>query len=319
MMNAARAMGLLAAGLLSGCSGIVENHASPANIRLADFQAADSGIVVMSTGAEKDCAVYSKFLYVKDARTGSDVSGVPLMSMDVYAVKSDFPDHYGTVNALALRAGKYLFSPRNANWQVVSKTTVLIPFEVVAGQTTYLGELFMSPSCAPASRLVVRDQYARDMRVLIARNPVFAQRPVVKHVLLDAKDIGGADNAAELKAAQALPAKWNGTLRCNARTDAGPAAAAFEARIAMEMTDGMATIRRSSADVAESLSGAVSGMEMELHGEGHRVGEPGRAWQYRLKGSFIQNGASVLAYSATGGMLVNGTAVRSCSVSMAPL
>jgi hypothetical protein len=127
---------VMAAGsLLAACSGIVENHASPNRVRLTDFQGADMGIVVLSTGADRECAAYSKFLYVKDGKTGTDVPGVPLISMDVYAVKSDFSDHYGTVNAISLHAGKYFLTPRNANWQFVSTNPPLIPFEVVAGQT----------------------------------------------------------------------------------------------------------------------------------------------------------------------------------------
>lgn len=312
-------IGLAALGLMAGCSGIVANRLSPDRIRLSDFQKADSGIVVVSTGADKECAAYSKFLYVKDGTTGADVSGVPGMSIDVYAVKSDFTDHYGTVNAIQLPAGRYFLSPRNANWQVVSKSTLMLPFEVIAGQTTYLGEVYLSPSCAPESRLVVRDQYPRDMRVLIGKNPAFAQREVAKHLLLDAKDIGGEAHAAELAAASKIPARWTGALACSARVDTGAHAAAFEAKLAMDVTGNRAVIRRSTGELAESLTGATAGMELEMRGEGHRMSDPSRMWQYRLKGKFIQNGNAITAYSATGSMLVNGTAVRTCSLQLAPL
>lgn len=311
------AAGLLS-GLLAGCSGIVTNPQSPDRIKLGDFQQAGSGIVVLSTGADRECAVYSKFLYVKDATTGTDVSGVAAMSIDVYAVKSDFADHYGTVNAIHLPAGKYLLSPRNANWQIVSKNNLLVPFEVVAGQTTYLGEVYLNPSCGPESRLMVRDQYPRDVRVLISKNPVFAQREVVKHVMLNAKDIGGEQHAAELLAAAAIPPKWSGTLACSARADAGAHAAAFEAKLAMEVAGSRAVIRRNTPELAEVLTGATAGMELDIRGEGHRLADPGRPWEYRLKGAFVQEGSGITAYSATGSMLVNGAAVRSCSLRLTP-
>lgn len=312
-------IGLAVVGLLAGCSGIVENRLSPDRIQFGDFQKAGSGIVVLSTGSDRECAVYSKFLYIKDGQSGADVPGLPAMSMDVYAVKSDFTDHYGTVNALALPAGKYFLSPRNANWQIVSKNATLLPFEVVAGQTTYLGELFLTPGCGPERHLAVRDQYPRDMRVLVSKNPAFAQREVVKHLLLDVKDIGGEQHAAELAAASVIPAKWRGALACSARTDAGAHAAAFEVKLAMDVTGSRAVIRRNTAELAESLTGAAAGMELEMRGEGHRLSDPGRAWQYRLKGKFVQDGNAITAYSATGNMLVNGTTVRSCSLQLAPL
>lgn len=312
-------IGLAAASLLVGCSGIVENHHSPDRIKLGDFQKAGEGIVVLSTGADKACVAYSKFLYVQDAKTGADFSGVAGMSIDVYAVKSDFTDHYGTVNALTLPAGKYFLFPRNANWQFVSKHTPMLPFDVVAGQTTYLGEVYLSPSCAQESRLLVRDQYPRDMRVLVSKNPAFAQREVTKHLLLDAKDIGGEQHAAELVAASVIPARWSGALACSARADAGANAAAFEVKLAMDVAGNRAVIRRTTGELAESFTGSTDGMELDMQGEGHRVSDPGRAWQYRLKGKFVQDGRAITAYSATGNMLVNGTAIRNCNLRMAPL
>ncbi|GAB2879099.1 hypothetical protein GCM10027277_55430 [Pseudoduganella ginsengisoli] len=310
--------GLAAAGLLAGCSGIVANHTSPDRIRLGDFQKADSGIVVLSMGSDKECSVYSKFMYVKDAN-GADVPGFSGMSIDVYAVKSDFTDHYGTVNALTLPAGKYFLAPRYANWQIVSKTMPMLPFEVVPGQTTYLGEVYLSPACGQESRMLVRDQYPRDMRVLIGKNPAFAQRQVVKHLLLDVKDIGGEQHAAELIDASAIPARWSGNLACSARADSGANAAAFDVKLAMDVTGNQAVIRRAGADLAESLTGAAVGLDLDMRGEGHRLSDPGRAWQYRLKGKFVQDGRAVTAYSATGSMLVNGAAVRSCQLRMTPM
>lgn len=307
------------AGLLAGCAGIVTSPYSPERINLGDFQKAGEGIVVLSTGAERDCAVYSKFLYVKDGKTGGDVPGMSGMSIDVYAIKSDFTDHYGTVNAIHLPAGKYFLAPRYANWQFVSKTNPMLPFDVVAGQTTYLGEVYLRPSCGPESAMAVRDQYPRDMRLLISKNPAFAQRQVVKHLLLDAKDIGGEQHAAELVAASVIPAKWSGAMSCGARSDSGPNAAAFEVKLAMDVAGSRAVIRRTTADLAESFTGAAAGMELDMQGEGHRVSDPARAWQYRLKGRFVQDGKAITAYSATGNMLVNGAAVRSCRLQMAPV
>jgi hypothetical protein len=177
----------------------------------------------------------------------------------------------------------------------------------------------MNPSCSQEYRLGVRDQYARDMRVLISKNAAFAQRQVVKHLMLDAKDIGGEQHAAELMAAAVIPAQWSGALSCSARADAGPNGAAFNVKLGMDVAHGKARIQRATADVAELFAGAATGMDLELRGEGHRVSDPGRAWQYRLKGSFVQNGAAVSSYSATGGMLLNGATIRTCDLQMTPL
>jgi len=101
--------------------------------------------------------------------------------------------------------------------------------------------------------------------------------------------------------------------------DSGPYAAAFDAKLAMDVAGSRAVARRDTAELAEALTGTAAGMELELRGEGHRLSDPGRTLQYRLKGKFIQDGTAVTAHSATGNMLVNGKAIRSCSVQLAPL
>ena len=173
---------LLTFVLLAGC-GTMKNRASVEFVPVSEFSSTSNGVVVFSTGAPDHCISTATFVQVFDKNTKKSVAGVPAVSVDVYVMKSEFSDHHGAVNALTLPAGQYYMSPVIANPYVTAVKTPAFGFDVVAGETTYLGELFMTRSCALNTRFVVRDEYVRDMRLASEKNSAFSKISPVKRLL----------------------------------------------------------------------------------------------------------------------------------------
>jgi hypothetical protein len=123
------------------------------------------------------------FLSVRDLSTRKVVESVPSIPVDVYVNKSDFTDHHGTVNAFQLAPGTYYLTPSIANPYIRTVKAPTFQFEVRAGETTYVGELFMTQACALNTHYEVRDQYERDMRIAAQKNPAITTRPPVKRLL----------------------------------------------------------------------------------------------------------------------------------------
>ncbi len=172
---------LLMAIALGAC-GTFDNRAGVARVPPTALDAAGQGVILFSTGAPDHCISSSRFLktYRRDTRKIVDV---PLIPVDVYTYKSEFEDHHGTVNALALPPGEYYFSPWMANGVMQGVVIPAFGFEVRAGETTYLGELFMRRSCSDANLYDVRDRYERDMAVAREKNPALLKREPVPRLL----------------------------------------------------------------------------------------------------------------------------------------
>ena len=186
-----RILGLLTLGILisvaSGC-GTLTNHVSPKYLSATDITLADKGIVIFSTGAPERCTTKATFIRVFDLQTKELVKGVSSISVDASAVKSEFEDHHGAVSALSLPAGQYYISPIIAHPHIVGVKIPKFSFEVTAGQTTYLGELFMTRSCDLNTSFIVKDEFSRDMQMVLKENGAFSRVVPVKRLLQSITD-----------------------------------------------------------------------------------------------------------------------------------
>ena len=149
------------------------------------LSSSQSGVVLLTTGAPEHCISMATFLKVFDLAS-KKATASPLIPVDVYANKSEFADHHGTVNAVSLPPGSYYVSPWTANPYVTPIKTPSFAFEVRPGETTYVGELYMTRSCGLSTTFVVRDQYERDVKVASDKNPLFLQRTPVKRLMQSA-------------------------------------------------------------------------------------------------------------------------------------
>jgi hypothetical protein len=104
---------------------------------------------------------------------------------------------------------------------------------------------------------------------------------------------------------------WRGVMACDARTDSGARAQAYEARFAVEVQGSAVTVHRRTAEVEESLSGQAANGQLELQGTGHRVGEPARPWRLAVSGAFP---AGATSYQGKGAMTANGHQLRACEL-----
>jgi hypothetical protein len=117
---------------------------------------------------------------INDARTESPAPGRPLLPVDANLV-SDFPDHYGTLNALSLPPGRYLITAEWSN--PVSEPTSQAPawsFDVVAGQAVYIGEIWRATPCQLTAVLQLRDNFERDLALAEKLNKAFIAHPPTK-------------------------------------------------------------------------------------------------------------------------------------------
>jgi hypothetical protein len=163
--------------LLAACAG---PSFSPGTLSAAQFTDPSRGVVLVSTGAVERCAAGAMWAPIYDARTKALAPGHPLVPIDARP-ESDFPDHYGTLSALSLPAGRYVITAEYAN--PVSHPAGGVPayaFDVLAGQTVYVGEIWRTSPCGMSSWLVVRDSYDRDVALAEKLNTSFIAHPPKK-------------------------------------------------------------------------------------------------------------------------------------------
>jgi hypothetical protein len=145
---------------------------------------AGSGVVIVSAGAPRKCVAKVSELAIAplDAPMLKQVKAG--LVVDNYAVKSDYADHMGTLNVLVLPAGDYQVYGGVVNpYQKVSKATRGV-FSVKAGETVYLGELFMTQGCGYTPiTFETRDQEARDLAQLRRRRADFVSVEIVKRLI----------------------------------------------------------------------------------------------------------------------------------------
>lgn len=169
------------ATFLAGC-GSMTNRASADLVPVSALSSDHNGIVIFSTGAPAPCLVNPTIAIVLDGATKKRVDNAPWISMDIHNMKSEFPNYLGAVDALVLPAGQYYIAPKFGNVFTATVNSPLFGFNVVAGETTYLGEIFMPRSCSLATTFIIRDEYARDVGLAAARNTVFSQRTPIKRL-----------------------------------------------------------------------------------------------------------------------------------------
>jgi len=181
-LQALRAFAPLLIGiLLAGC-GSIDNRAGVHRLPPEALSSAQGGVVLFSVGAPKSCMATSTFVSIHEAATGKRPKQPPI-AVDAYISKSEFPDHHGLVNAVGLPAGKYYFAPSIANPYVQATHVPTFHFEVTAGETVYLGELFMTQSCALNTRFEVVDRFDRDVKIAIAKNPAMGGRVITPRLM----------------------------------------------------------------------------------------------------------------------------------------
>lgn len=333
---------------LSGCN-TMENRAGIDRIDARMLVAPNTGVAIFSTGADHDCMSFATFMRLFDQATMRPVDGVAGAPVDGYSSISDFPDHRGNVSAFALQPGKYYLSPVTANPYVVGVKVPAFPFEVHAGETVYLGEIYMPLACSFHNVFRVSDRFDRDVALATSKNPALIRRPPVKrvmasHVAGDGSTVdsmapipgipiqelffppprpAGAGGVATVKdvtpqspAAMARPMntaaeKWEGTMACGARLDG--AKQAYEAPFAMEKRGGDVTVSRQTATFGEALSGRVDGATLALTGKGGMV-DGSSVWSFHFAGPFA-DGATT--WNGTGEMTANRVVLRQCVLKMA--
>ncbi len=171
---------LLAALLvLPGCA---TRTAGTSVVRLSPgaFDDASTGVVVFSAGAPQGRAGFVTYLLVYPQGSIETIRHSPLIPIDLFAEKSDFEDHHGMVHALNLAPGSYYFSTMSMSARTRVRPTFV--FDVRAGETTYLGELFMSTGTGGRS-FQIRDQYDRDLAIAREKSPALQGRTVARGLL----------------------------------------------------------------------------------------------------------------------------------------
>lgn len=159
----------------------VSNRFSPELINKSDI-GPNSGVILFSAGADKKCVATSSFLGVLGAADNAvQVPGYSL-GIDAFTIKSDFKDHYGFVHALNLPAGKYFVDVTRANVLVEQDFKKTASFTVAPGKYTYIGEFYLTTSCAPNIASVVRDNYERDVAFAKQKNPLFQDAVIDKQL-----------------------------------------------------------------------------------------------------------------------------------------
>ena len=171
---------LAASVVLSGCSAR-GSRSGVGKLSPAAFSEADMGVVVLSVGTAGSRVAYMTALTVSDQATRRRVKPNVEIWVDSFAENSDFPEYHGTVNALRLPPGTYYLAPWRMS--VTPRTTPTFVFDVRAGETTYVGELYMTWIGAREAAFAIRDRYDRDIAFAREKNPGIAARPVVKRLL----------------------------------------------------------------------------------------------------------------------------------------
>jgi hypothetical protein len=168
---------LASAALLTGCR---HGRSAVEKLSPATLNASDSGVVVLTLGTDTKHKHYTE-LWLYESETKRPARPRPELIMDLIGMRGDFEGHHGSVNAFPLAPGRYYLQP--FRHLVTARQLPTFEFEVRAGETTYLGELFLVYRSSREGNFLIRDHYERDMAVARAKNPAFGSRPVVKRLL----------------------------------------------------------------------------------------------------------------------------------------
>ncbi|MFC4310527.1 hypothetical protein ACFPN2_15660 [Steroidobacter flavus] len=165
---------------VAGC-GTMNNRLAPEKLDPATL-ASGSAIVVLSTGAADRCIATATMLNLAPAGARYGKDGIVGINVDAYVLKSDFPDHQGSLSAFTVQPGNYQLYPSVLNPYVSPKKVPKAEFSIAAGEVLYIGEFYMSFACSFENITEFRDQESRDLALLKTRNPSLAARPIVKRI-----------------------------------------------------------------------------------------------------------------------------------------
>ena len=168
------------AALLAAAAGCAGNPFPAGAMTASQLADPARGVVLLSTGAVQRCTMTAMWGPVYQVDTRSTAPGSPIVAIDAPS-ESDFPDHFGTLSTLSLPPGRYAVSVQYANPELESTgKPPAVAFDVVAGQVTYIGELWRETPCQIKASVLVRDRYDRDVELATRLNPAFAAHPPVK-------------------------------------------------------------------------------------------------------------------------------------------
>lgn len=168
------------AALLAAAAGCANPDFSPSKLSAGQFTDPSRGIVLVSTGARERCVAGAMWAPIYDARTKELAPGHPIVPIDAIS-ESDYPDHYGTLSAVALPAGRYVITTEWANPSAEPASGVpAFTFDVVAGQSVYIGELWRDTKCQLWTYYELRDNFERDMALADKLNTAFIAHPPKK-------------------------------------------------------------------------------------------------------------------------------------------
>ena len=157
--------------------------------RLAEFKYApghqEDAIVVMSAGSTDRCMINAASVRVSRDGDRWHLNIEQMVVANGVAEKSLFADHQGTVVVFHLPPGRHYVFPWPLNGALTPNHVPRTDFTVSAGDVVYLGEVFIDSGCSLTVHVSYHDEFERDMAILKARNPAFAQAPVVKRLLTD--------------------------------------------------------------------------------------------------------------------------------------
>lgn len=165
------------AALLAAAAGCAGPDFSPSKLAGAQFADPARGIVLVSTGAKERCVAGAMWAPIYDARTKDLAPGKPVVPIDANR-ESDYGDHYGTLSAVSLPAGRYVITTEWANPSAEPASGVpAFAFDVVAGQSVYIGELWRNTGCQAWTYYELRDNFERDVALADKLNTAFIAHP----------------------------------------------------------------------------------------------------------------------------------------------
>jgi len=166
--------------VLVGCA-VVANRYAPQKIDGAALSEG-SGIILISTGAPEACNRAATFLTLQPTSASYGEEVLARLPVDFSGVKSDFPDHQGSLSALALKAGNYRVYPALGGRYLATKVPEA-QFAVSSGEIVYLGEYFIQVPCTTGNVSTFRDRQERDLALLRQMNPNLASMAIRKRIL----------------------------------------------------------------------------------------------------------------------------------------
>jgi hypothetical protein len=168
------------AALLATAAGCAGPDFSPSRLAGAQFTDPGRGIVLVSTGAVQRCLATAMWAPIYDARTKDLVAGQAPLPIDANK-ESGFSDHYGTLSAVSLPAGRYVVTAEWSNPTAESSGRAPAwAFDVIAGQAVYIGEIWRDSPCQTAVGVGLRDNFARDVALAEKLNTGFITHPPKK-------------------------------------------------------------------------------------------------------------------------------------------